>query len=126
MYFSLYRFESFVQGDNFCLDTSPCDRPPILCRQLLIGHLTFFTLVQKVKSCYTKFMLHKQTKALPKFCKLFHLKMTCTSCTLEVSVMVPSFQKVTYFLQDKILHRDVICLHFCLFEDVTDSPDLKR
>ena len=27
------------------------------CRQLLIGHLTFFTLVQKVKIGYKKFML---------------------------------------------------------------------
>ena len=29
----------------------------IHCRQLLIGHLTFFTLVQKVKIGHKKFML---------------------------------------------------------------------
>ena len=54
--------------------------------------------------------------------------MTCISCTDEVRRKVPSFQNVTPFLhvQYKILHRDVIHLHFCLFEDVTDCSDLRK
>ena len=41
--------------------------------------------------------------------------MTFTSCTDEVRVKVPSFQKVTLFLQYKIFNRDGIRLHFvCL------------
>ena len=57
---------------------------------------------------------------------LFHLKMACTSCTDEVRIKVPSFQKVTLFFRYKIFHRDVINLQFCLFEDITDYSDLKR
>ena len=41
-------------------------------------------------------------------------------------ILQKSFQKVTLFLQYKIFHRDVIRLHFCLFEDVTDCRDLRR
>ena len=52
--------------------------------------------------------------------------MTSTSCTDEVRVKVPSFQKVTFFLQYKIFHRDFIHLQFCLFGDVTDCHDLHR
>ena len=41
--------------------------------------------------------------------------MTGTSCTDDARVKVPSLQKVTYFLQDEIFHRDVIDLYFvCL------------
>ena len=47
--------------------------------------------------------------------------MTCYACTDEVRVNVPSFQKVTLFLRYKIFHTDLIRLHFCLFEDVTDN-----
>ena len=62
------------------------------------------------KSCF-----HNQTKALPRLCKLFHLKMTCTFCTDDVRVKVSSFQKVTQFLQYKTFQRDVIHLNFvCL------------
>ena len=64
---------------------------------------------------------------LPRLCKLFHLKMTRTSSyTDEVRVKVPSLQKVKLFLRYKIFNRDVINLHFCLFEDVTDYHDLRR
>ena len=52
--------------------------------------------------------------------------MTFTSCTDEVRVKVPSFQKVTLFLQCKIFNRDGIRLHFCLFEDVNDFRNLKE
>ena len=65
-------------------------------------------------------------KALPRFGKSFHLKMTFTSCTDENRVKVPSFQKVTLFLQYKIFNRDGIRLHFCLFEDVNDFRNSKR
>ena len=84
-----------------------------------------FTLVQKVKIGHIKLMLYKQTKALPRLCKLFHLKMTCTFCTDDVRVKVPSFQKVTQFLQHKIYHRDIIHLNFCLFEDIPDCRDIR-
>ena len=61
-----------------------------------------FTLVQKgKKSVKQKLCFYKTTKALLKFCKLFHLKMTCTSCIDEVRVMVPSFQKSHSFLNIK-------------------------
>ena len=37
-----------------------------------------------------------------------------------------SFQKVTLFLQNKIFDRDVIRLHFGLFEDVNDCRHIKN
>ena len=46
--------------------------------------------------------------------------MACTFCTDEVRVKVPSFKKITLFLQYEIFDRDVIRLHICLFKDVTD------
>ena len=49
--------------------------------------------------------------------------MTCTFSTDDVRVKVPSFQKVTQFLQYKKFHRDIIRLNFCLFEDVPDCRD---
>ena len=50
-----------------------------------------------------------------KLCKLLHVKMTSALCTVEVSVKVRSFQKVTLFLRDKIFNRDFINLRFvCL------------
>ena len=98
----------------------------IHCRQLLIGHLTFFTLVQIVKIGHKKSCFYKQTKALPRLCKLFHSKMTCTFCTDDVRVKVPSFQKVTQFLKYKIFHRDINRLNFCLFEVIPDCHDLRR
>ena len=52
--------------------------------------------------------------------------MTFTSCTDEVRGKVPSFQKVTLFIQYKIFNRDGIRLHFCLFEDVNDFCNFKR
>ena len=84
-----------------------------------------FMLVQKVKIGHKKSCLYKQTKALPRLCKLFHLKMTCTFCTDDVRVKVPSFQKVTQFLQYKICHRDIIHLNFHLFEDIPDCRDIR-
>ena len=85
-----------------------------------------FTLVQKVKIGHKKSCFYKQTKALPRLCKLFHSKMTCTFCIDEVRVKVPSFHKVTQFLQYKIFHRDIIRLYFCLFEVIPDCHDLRR
>ena len=98
----------------------------IHCRQLLIGHLTFFTLVQKVKIGHNNPCSYKQTKALPRRCKLFHSKMSCTFCIDDIRVMVLSFQKVTQFLHYKIFHRDIIHLIFCLFEVIPDCHDLRR
>ena len=43
---------------------------------------------------------------------LFHLKMTGTSSTADARVKVPSFQKITFFLQYEIFHRDAIHLYF--------------
>ena len=41
--------------------------------------------------------------------------MTGTSCTDDAGVKVPLFQKVTFFLQYEIFHRDAIRLYFvCL------------
>ena len=61
-----------------------------------------------------------------RLCKLFHLKMTCTSCTYEARVKVPSFQKSHTFSTIKIFNRGVINLRFCLFEDVTDYCDVRK
>ena len=86
-----------------------------------------FTLVQKEKkSVINNSCFYKQSKVLPRLCKLFHLKMTCTFCTGGVRVKVPSFQTVTQFLQYKIFHRGIINLNFCLFEDIPDCRDLRR
>ena len=74
-----------------------------------------FTLVQKVKLGHKKSCLYKQTKALPRLWKLFNLKMTCTFCTDDVRVKVPSFQKVAQFVQYKTFQGDIICSFFCLF-----------
>ena len=52
--------------------------------------------------------------------------MSCTFCTDDVRVKVPSFQKVTQILQYNIFHRDTIRLNFCLFEDIADCRDLRR
>ena len=58
---------------------------------------------------------YKSTKALPRLCRSFHLKMTGASCTDDASVKVPSFQKVTFFLQYEIFHRALsICIFVCL------------
>ena len=73
------------------------------------------TLVQKAKIGHKKSCFYKQTKVLPRLCKLFHSKITCTFCTVEVRVKVHSFQNVTQFLHFKIVHRDSIRLFFvCL------------
>ena len=56
-----------------------------------------FTLVQKVKHRVYKIYAFL-SEALY---KLFHLKMTCTSCTDEAREKVRSFQKVTLFLRYK-------------------------
>ena len=99
----------------------------IHCRQLLIGHLTFFYASSKSKKWVIKHLcFYKQTNALPRLCKFFHSKMTCTFCIDDVRVKVPSFQKVTQFLQYKIFHRDIIRLNFCLFEVIPDCHDLRR
>ena len=58
--------------------------------------------------------------------QVISLKKTCTSCTDEIRDKVPSFQKVTLFRGYKIFNRDVINLHFSLFEDVTDYHALRR
>ena len=84
-----------------------------------------FTLVQKVKFGHKNACFYKQTKALPRLCKLFHLKMACTFCTDDVRVKVPLFQKVTRYFQYKIFHRDIFHLIFCRFEDIPDCRDLR-
>ena len=85
-----------------------------------------FTLVQKVKLGHKKSCLYKQTKALSRLWKLFHLKLTCTFCTDDVRVKVSSFQKVAQFLQYKTFLRDIIRLNFCLFEDIPNCRDLRK
>ena len=55
----------------------------------------------------------------------FHLKMTGTSFTDNARVKVPSVQKVTFFQQYEIFHRDAIHLYFCLYENVSDCRDLR-
>ena len=45
---------------------------------------------------------YESTKALPILCMTFNLKLTGTSCTDDARVKVPSFQKVTFFLQYEI------------------------
>ena len=42
----------------------------------------------------------------------FHLKITGTPSTDDAGVNVPSFQKVTFFLQYEMFHRDANHLHF--------------
>ena len=69
---------------------------------------------------------HESTKALLRLCMSFHLKMIGTSCTDDARVKVPSFQKVTFFQQYVIFHRDAIHLYFCLFEDVSDCRDYSQ
>ena len=58
-------------------------------------------------------------------CKLFHLKVTCTSCTDEVREKVSSFKKVTLFY-DKTITQSLNQLTLCLFEDVTGYRDIRR
>ena len=70
--------------------------------------------------------LYKLTNALQKLCMPFYLKMTGMSCTDDASVKVPSFQKVTFFLQYEIFHRGAIRLNFCLHENVPDCRDYRR
>ena len=54
----------------------------------------------------------------------FHLKITCTSCTDDARVKVPSFQKVTFFYNIKYFTETLsICI---FFKDVSDCPDLRR
>ena len=67
--------------------------------------------------------LYKSINVLPKLCMPFHLKMTGTSSTDNARVKVPSFQKVTFFLQYEIFHRDAIHLYLCLYEHVFDCRD---
>ena len=67
--------------------------------------------------------LYKSNKALTRLCRSFHLKMTGTSWSDDARVKVPSFQKVPFFLQYEIFHKDAINLYFCLFEDVSDLRD---
>ena len=86
-----------------------------------------FTLVQNVKHRVYKIRAFLNEAILwPRLCKLFHLKMTCTSCTDEVREKVPSFQKVTLFLRYKPKHRALINLCFCLFEAVTGYHNIRR
>ena len=61
---------------------------------------------------------YKSIKVLPILCRSFYFKMTGTSCTYmyDARVKVPSFQKVTFFLQYEIFHRDAIHLYFCLMK----------
>ena len=72
-----------------------------------------FSVIQK--SC-----LYKSTNALSKLCMSFHLKMIGTSTTGDARVKVPLFQKVKFFLQYDIFHRDVIHLYLCLYENISD------
>ena len=45
----------------------------------------------------------------------FHLKMTGVASTADTRVKVPSFQKVTIFLQYEIFNRDAIhCIIVCM------------
>ena len=57
-----------------------------------------FTLVMKIIFGYATVML----LAFSRLCRSFNLKMTCTYCTEDDRVKVPSFQKVTFFLQYEI------------------------
>ena len=55
----------------------------------------------------------------------FHLKMTCTFCTDDARVKVPSFKKSHIFLYYEIFHSDAIHLYFCFYENVSDCGDIK-
>ena len=52
--------------------------------------------------------------------------MMCTLAETKLEKKVPSFQKVTLYLQYKIFHSDVISWRFCLFEDITDYHEFKK
>ena len=71
-------------------------------------------LVLKVRFGYTKFMLINIYRCLAETLHVISFKMTGTSSTEDAKVKVPSFQKVTFFLQYEIFHRDAIHLYFCL------------
>ena len=62
-----------------------------------------------------------QTKVLPRLCKLFHLKITCTFRTDDVRVKVSSFQKSHNFFNIKYSTETL-----SLFEDVPDCRDLRE
>ena len=65
-----------------------------------------FTLVQKVKHrVYKIHVFFKWSNTVPRLCKLFHLKMTCSSFTDEAREEVHSFQKVTLFIRYKPQHK---------------------
>ena len=60
----------------------------------------------------------------------FHLEMTSASCTADARVKVPSFQKVTFFLQYEM---PSICIFVCIklfltavIKDEHTSNDLLR
>ena len=62
-----------------------------------------------------------------RLCKLDNLKMTCTTCTDEVGVKVPSLKKHHIFSSKyNIQQRRYQFTFFCLLEDVTDNRDLRR
>ena len=70
--------------------------------------------------------LYDSTKALQRLYRSINSKMAGSSCTDDARVKVPLFQKVTFFLQYEILHRDAINLNFGLFEDISGCRDLSR
>ena len=60
----------------------------------------------------------------------FPLKMTCTGTSRkeEVKGIDTLFSKnhIIIFFNMRIFQRDLICLHFCLFKDVTHCRHLRR
>ena len=72
-----------------------------------------FALVLKVDSVIQNPCIYKSTKALPRLCRSFHLKIIGISCKDDARVKVPSFQKVTYF--STILKYSTETLFICIF-----------
>ena len=65
--------------------------------EVICGHLHIFAPVQKANIALTNFIFMKKFKAFSRLWKLFNYKTTGRSCTDEVRVKVPSFQKVTLY-----------------------------
>ena len=79
-----------------------------------------FTLVLKVRFGYANFILLLINQGFIETLHVIKFKNDWYFFTDDARVNVPLFQKVIYFLQYEIFHREAIYLNVRLFEDVSD------
>ena len=88
----------------------------ILC--LLSDHVPCYSCTVKI-CLFPNKILFKPTKALPRLCRTFHIKMTGTSCTDDARVKGILISKSHIFLQYEI-STETLSIYIFVFEDVTD------